>query len=104
MRFARSCAIRMRASARRPPIYLPQRGGSAVVPELRKLIETETDTGVKQQAIRGLARLPANDAVPLLIQIARSSADPVVKKESVNSLGQSRDARAMAYMDELLKR
>ena len=92
---------RVRAQA---AYYLPQRGGSAVVPELRKLIETETDTGVKQQAIRGLARLPANDAVPLLIQIARSSADPVVKKESVNSLGQSRDARAMAYMDELLKR
>ena len=60
--------------------YFAQRGGSAVVPEVRKLIETETDASVKQQAVSGLARLPANDAVPLLIQIARTSTDPVVQE------------------------
>jgi HEAT repeat protein len=84
--------------------YLPQRGGAAVVPEVRKLIETDTDTNVKQQAVRGLARLPANDSVPLLIQMARTSADPVVRKESVSSLSQSRDARAVAYIEEIIKR
>ena len=89
---------------RQAVFYFAQRGGTAVVPEVRKLLESETDAGVKQQAVRGLARLPANDAVPLLIQMARNTADPVVKKESVNSLSQSRDARALAYMEELIKR
>jgi hypothetical protein len=84
--------------------YFAQRGGTAVVPEIRKLLETETDAGVKQQAVRGLSRLPANDAVPLLIQMARNSTDPVVRKESVNSLSQSRDARAIAYLEELIKK
>jgi len=84
--------------------YFAQRGGPAVVPEIRKLLETETDASVKQQAVRGLSRLPANDAVPLLIQMARNSTDPVVRKESVNSLSQSRDARAIAYLEELIKR
>jgi hypothetical protein len=84
--------------------YFAQRGGTAVVPEVRKLLEAETDPSVKQQAVKGLSRLPANDAVPLLIQMARSSTDPVVRKESVNSLSQSRDARAIAYLEELIRR
>jgi len=84
--------------------YLALRGGTAVVPEIRSLIDKETDQNVKQRAVRGLARLPVNDAVPLLIQLARTSTDQVVRKESVSSLGQTRDPRAMAFLEELVKR
>jgi HEAT repeats len=84
--------------------YFAQRGGAAVVPEVRALVDKETDQNVKQRAVRGLARLPVNDAVPLLIQLARTSTDPVVRKESVSSLGQTRDPRAMAFLEELVKR
>jgi HEAT repeat protein len=84
--------------------YFAQRGGTAVLPEVRKLMETETDNGVKQRAVRGLARLPADESVPLLIQLAKTTADPVVRKESVSALGSSRDSRALAYMEEIIKR
>lgn len=84
--------------------YFAQRGGTAVVPEVRKVMETETDASVKQQAVRGLARLPADDAIPLLIQLAKTTPDAVVRKESVTVLGQSRDGRALAYLEELIRR
>ena len=84
--------------------YFAQRGGTAVLPEVRKLMETETDNSVKQRAVRGLARLPVDESVPLLIQLARTTADPVVRKESVSALGSSRDSRALAYMEEIIKR
>jgi len=84
--------------------YLALRGGTAVVPEIRSFIDKETDQNVKQRAVRGLARLPLDEAVPLLIQLARTSTDPVVRKESVSSLGQTRDPRALAFLEELVKR
>ena len=84
--------------------YFAQRGGTAVLPEVRKLMEAETDNSVKQQAVRGLARLPVDDAIPLLIQLAKTTADPVVRKESVSALGSSRDSRALAYLEEIIKR
>jgi hypothetical protein len=39
----------------------------------------------------------------MLIQLARTSKDPEVKKQAVSLLSQSRDPRAVAYMEEILK-
>jgi hypothetical protein len=92
------------AKVRAEAVYwVPQRGGQRVVADIVAIIDNDSSDDVKQRAVRGLARLPAEDGVPLLIQIARTSKSPVVKKEAVSALSQSKDARALAFLETLLK-
>lgn len=93
------------AAIRAEAIYwFAQRGGPAVIGELTKLVEAETNDNVRRRGVSGLSRLPANDSIPALLQLARSSPNAVVRKEAVTALSRSKDPRAMAYMEELIKR
>lgn len=92
---------RLRAEA----IYwFAQRGGPATIAEVTRLVEAETDDSVRSRGIAGLARLPAADSVPVLVQLARSSPNAAVRKAAVSALSNSKDPRAMALMEELIKR
>jgi HEAT repeat protein len=84
--------------------WLAQRGGAAVAREVASAVESDTDDGVKRRAVSGIARLPADDAVPLLIQIARTTPNAVIRKEAVSSLSHTNDPRAIAFLEELLKK
>lgn len=93
------------AGIRAEAIYwFAQRGGPAVIGEVTKLVEAETNDNVRRRGVSGLSRLPANDSIPALLQLARSSPNPVVRKEAVGALSRSKDPRAMAYMEELIRR
>jgi len=83
--------------------WVPQRGGPRVVSDVTAIIDSETSDEVKRRAVKGLARLPADDSIPVLLQLARANKSPLVKKEAVAALGQSKDPRAMAYLEGLLK-
>ncbi len=98
---ARDADARVRAEA---VYWFIQRGGPAVIAEAMKVIDADADDGVKKRAVSGLARLPANDSVPPLLQLARTSTNAVVKKDAVSALSNSKDPRAMAFMEELIKR
>ncbi len=98
---ARDADARIRAEA---VYWFIQRGGPAVIAEALKVIDTDTDDAVKKRAVSGLARLPANDSVSPLLQLARTSAHAVVRKDAVSALTNSKDPRAMAFMEELIKR
>jgi hypothetical protein len=37
------------------------------------------------------------------MQLAKSSRDPEVRKQAMSSLGQSRDQRAIAFFEDILK-
>ena len=80
------------------------RGGAPVIGEVTRLVENDADDNVRKRGVSGISRLPANDSVPALLQIAKSSQNPVVRKEAVGALSRSKDPRAMAYMEELIKR
>jgi hypothetical protein len=79
------------------------RGQQAVVPEVTAIIDNDADINVRKRAVSGLGRLPAETAIPMLIQIARTNKNAEVQKQAVTLLSQSRDPRAIAYMEELLK-
>ena len=98
---ARDADAKVRAEA---VYWFAVRGGDAVAAEVLKQIESDPDAAVKRRALSGLSRLPNNAAIPQLIQLARTSADPVVRKEAVSVLSRSTDPRAMAFMEELIKR
>ena len=83
--------------------WVPQRGGSSVVSDVVKIVDSDSSDDVKQRGVRGIGRLPDADGVPVLLQLARSTKSPVIRKEAVAALGKSRDPRALAYLEEVLK-
>lgn len=79
------------------------RGGQPVISEVTAVIDNDADVNVRKRAVSGLGRLPADTSVPLLIQIARKNPNPEVQKQAVSLLSQSKDPRAIAYLEEILK-
>ena len=76
-----------------------------MVPDALKVVATDKSDAVRRRAISAIGRLPADAGVPQLLAIARAqSTDAVSRKEAVNSLSQSKDPRAIAFMEEILKR
>ncbi len=83
--------------------YFAIRGQQAVVPEVTAILDNDTDINVRKRAVSGLARLPAETAIPMLIQIARTNKNPEIQKQAVSVLSTSKDPRAIAYMEEILR-
>jgi len=48
--------------------------------------------------------MPDNEGVPLLIEVARTNRHPEVRKQAVFWLGQSKDPRALDFIEEVLKK
>lgn len=83
--------------------WLAQRAGSKVAGVITRAIEDDPETEVKKSAVFALSQLPRDEGVPLLIDAARRNRNPVVRKQAVFWLGQSKDPRALAFFEELLK-
>jgi hypothetical protein len=83
--------------------WLPQRGGTRVLADVKAIIDTDASDAVRQRAVQGLARIPGDDTTTTLIQLASASPNQAVKKEAVTALGRSKDPRAVAYLEQLLK-
>jgi HEAT repeat protein len=58
---------------------------------------------VKKRAVFALSQLPKEEGVPLLIKVARTNANPAVRKQAMFWLGQSRDPRAVDFFAEILR-
>jgi len=84
--------------------YFVLRGGAAVVPEALKFVSSDADESIRKRAVTAIGRLPADASTAPLLQIARTSDNAAVKKEAVSILSQSKDPRAIAYIDEILKK
>jgi hypothetical protein len=83
--------------------YFVLRGGLAVVAEAIGIATADADAAVRRRAVSAIGRLPGDAGVPQLLALARGS-DAVMRKEAVSALSQSRDPRAFALMEEILKR
>jgi hypothetical protein len=47
--------------------------------------------------------MPNGEGVPKLIEVARAHKNPAVRKQAMFWLGQSKDPRALAFFEEILK-
>jgi HEAT repeat protein len=83
--------------------YFAIRGGVPVIPEVTAVVDNDADVNVRKRAVSGLGRLPSDTSIPLLIQIARKNPNAEVQKQAVSLLSQSKDPRAIAYLEEILK-
>lgn len=84
--------------------WYTRRTGAAGIPNVTAIIEKDADGGVRNRGVSGLASLPKDAGVPPLIALARTSPQPTVRKEAITALGRSKDPRAVAYLEELLRR
>jgi hypothetical protein len=85
--------------------WLGQAAGEAAVAGLTGLVaDTSQDEAVKESAIFALSQLHNGAGVDPLINIARTSKDPRLRKKAIFWLGQSDDPRALALFEELLTR
>jgi hypothetical protein len=82
--------------------WLAQKAGKKEVAAISEAIENDPDTEVKKKAVFALQQLPADEGVPKLIEVARTNKNPVVRKQAMFWLGQSHDARAAKFFEEVL--
>jgi hypothetical protein len=54
--------------------------------------------------VSSLGLIAADSGVPALIQLARTGPTPVIRKEAVSTLARTTDARARAFLEELVAR
>ena len=59
---------------------------------------------VQVQAVRAISERKAEEAVPLLIKIARTHPNQAVRKQAIRSLGESGDPRAVDFFREVLSK
>jgi len=73
------------------------------VDTLKAIIAGDRDPQVKRRAVSALLSLPDGEGIPLLIEVVKTSQDAEVRKQAMNSLGSSRDPRATAFFEDVLK-
>ena len=83
--------------------WLSQRAGAEAEAAITEAIEHDPETQVKKKAVFALSQLPADEGVPKLIGLARSHRNPSVRRQAMFWLGQSKDPRAIAFFEEILK-
>ena len=64
---------------------------------------TDGNAEVQVQAVRAIGERKADESVPLLIKIAKTHPNQLVRKQAIRSLGESGDPRAVEFFREVLK-
>ena len=84
--------------------WLAQRAGRKIAESaIADAIANDPETEVKKKAVFALTQMPSGEGVPLLIQVARTNRNPAVRKQAMFWLGQSKDPRALDFIEEVLK-
>jgi HEAT repeat protein len=82
--------------------WLAQIGGRKEAEQITAAIENDPETEVKKKAVFALSQMHGGEGVPLLITLARTNKNPVVRKQAIFWLGESRDPRALDFLEEIL--
>ena len=65
---------------------------------------TDANAEVQVQAVRAIGERHSEESVPLLIKIARTHPNQMVRKQAIRSLGESGDPRAVEFFREVLSK
>ena len=84
--------------------WLSQKASKKASAAIADAIENDPDLQVKKKAVFALSQLPADEGIPQLIHVADTSRTPEVRKQAVFWLGQSKDPRALQYIEAVLRR
>jgi HEAT repeats len=84
--------------------WLAQKAGKKAIGTLNASIENDPDFAVKKRAVFALSQLPHEESVPQLVHVADTNTNFAIRKEAIFWLGQTKDPRALAYIEQMLKR
>jgi hypothetical protein len=84
--------------------WIAQKAGKHATAALTDAIQNDPETDVKKKAVFALSQLPKDESVPQLIHVADTNTNLTVRKEAFFWLGQSQDPRALAYLEQVLKK
>jgi hypothetical protein len=84
--------------------WIAQKAGKRATQALNDAIENDPETDVKKRAVFALSQLPRDESVPQLIRVADTNTNLAVRKEAFFWLGQSQDPRALAFLEQVLKK
>lgn len=82
--------------------WLAQKAGKKAAGAIRDSLRNDPETEVKRKAVFALTQMPRDEGIPLLIEVARTNRNPEVQKQAIFWLGQSKDPRALAFIEEVL--
>lgn len=83
--------------------WLGQTAGKRGLEVLGNVVEkSDDDTEVQKQAVFAISQRPKEEAIPLLIKIAKTHSKPAVRKQAMFWLGQTGDERALEFFKEIL--
>ncbi|HLL74485.1 MAG TPA: HEAT repeat domain-containing protein [Pyrinomonadaceae bacterium] len=83
--------------------HIGERVGRRSLELLRETVESSSaDAQVQMQAVHAISERPAEEAVPLLIKIAKTHPNQQVRRAAVHQLGESGDPRALEFFREVL--
>ena len=78
-------------------------GDPRIVRSLGESAQNDPNAAIRKSAVFALSRLPADQAVPQLIQVASTSKDAATRREAIFWLGQSKDPKALEYLEKVVK-
>jgi HEAT repeat protein len=84
--------------------WLAHKAGRKATEAIDEAIRDDPETEVKKKAVFALTQLPAEESTTQLIRVARTNRNAQVRKQALFWLGQSKDPRALAYIEEVLTR
>jgi HEAT repeat protein len=85
--------------------WLGQKAGERSLEVLGDVVNSsDSDTEVQTQAVFAISRRPKDEAVPLLIKVARTHPKAEVRKQAIFWLGRTGDPRAIDFFREILSK
>ena len=94
-----------RESKNQALFWLGHKAGEKSLGVIKDAVERDdSETEVQKHAVFVLSRRPVDEAVPLLIKIARTHRKAEVRKQAIFWLGRTGDQRALAFFEEILGR
>jgi hypothetical protein len=84
--------------------WLGETVGDEVAKTLDSIAYAPDDREVRKQAIYGISRRPADEAVPALLKMAETLPDRELRRTAIHWLVQSKDPRAIAWVEKQVAR
>lgn len=82
--------------------WLAQQAAREAGKAISDAVENDPESHVREKAIFALSQMPKDEGVPLLIKYAKTHKDPRVRKQAIFWLGESRDPRALDFLEQVV--
>jgi len=84
--------------------WLSQKAGKKAAGAVRNAVDDDPDAGVREKAVFAVSQLPNDQSVPMLAELMKTHRDPGVRKKAAFWLGQKNDPRALAAIEDVLRK